>query len=83
MYLIYSSIRSRAWFVPGVLFLLGLKDIPKNRIGSNFEIDNAATDNKSLLIHIAYDACIKNIAKFDLELDLEHDLSPESYFNWE
>ena len=41
----YSSIRSRAWFVPGVLFLLGIKDIPKNRIGSNIKIDNAATEN--------------------------------------
>ena len=62
MYLIYSSIRFRTWFralfVPGVLFLLGIKDIPKNRIGSNIEIDNAATYNKSLPMYIACDACI-------------------------
>ena len=58
----YSSIWSRTWFrawsVPGILFLLGIKDIPKNRIGSNIEIDNAATYNKSLPMHKACDACI-------------------------
>ena len=43
---------------PESYFLLRLKDIPKNHIGSNIEIDNAATYNKSLPMHIACNACI-------------------------
>ena len=53
-----SSIRFRtwfrAWFVPRVIYLMGIKDISKNSIVSNIEIDSAATYNKSLPLYLTY-----------------------------
>ena len=61
---------------------MGIKDILKNSIVSNIEIDHSATYNKDYkCIYCATN--VSDIAQFGLELDLKHDLYPESYFKSE